>query len=72
MIKEWASQHTLISLIERWRKWSYGVAVLMNLSEAFDTLKHDLSIANLYAYGFDIRTLSYCIVISQKGGKEQK
>ena len=55
------SQHALISLIERWRKSldnkGYGGAVLMDLSKAFDTLNHDLLIAKLHAYGFDIKSL---------------
>ena len=59
--KEFNSQHALISLIERWRisldNKGYGGAVLMDLSKAFDTLNHDLLIAKLHAYGFDIKTL---------------
>ena len=59
--KGFNSQHALISLIERWRKSldnkGYGGAVLMDLSKAFDTLNHDLLIAKLHAYGFDIKTL---------------
>ena len=59
--KGFNSQHALISLIERWRKSldnkGYGGAVLMNLSKAFDTLNHDLLIAKLHAYSFDIETL---------------
>ena len=59
--KGFNSQHALISLIERWRKSldnkGYGGAVLMDLSKAFDTLNHDLLIAKLHAYGFDIKSL---------------
>ena len=59
--KGFNSQHALISLIERWRKSldnkDYGGAVLMDLSKAFDTPNHDLLIAKLHAYGFDIKTL---------------
>ena len=59
--KGFNSQYALISLIERWRKSldnkSYGGAVLMDLSKVFDTLNHDLLIAKLNEYGFDIKTL---------------
>ena len=59
--KGFNSQHALISLIERWRKSlnnkGYGDGVLMDLSKASDTLNHDLLIAKLHAYGFDIKAL---------------
>ena len=59
--KAFNSQHALVSLIERWRKSldnkGYCGAVLMNLSKVFDTLNHDLLIAKLHAYGFDIKPL---------------
>ena len=59
--KDFNTQHALISLIERWRKSldnkGYGGAVLMDLSKGFDTLNHDLLIAKLHVYGFDIKTL---------------
>ena len=51
----------IISLIERWRKSlyskGYGDAVLMDLSEALDTLNFDLLITKLHTNGFDIKTL---------------
>ena len=59
--KGFNSQHAFISLIERWQKSldneGYGGAVLMDLYKALDTLNHDLLIAKLHAYGFDIKTL---------------
>ena len=59
--KGYNAQHALLSLLEKWRvsldKKGYGGAVLMDLSKAFDTLNHDLFIAKLHAYGFDINAL---------------
>ena len=50
------SQQALLALIENWKKVldnkGFGGAVLMDLSKAFDTINHDLLIANLHAYGF--------------------
>ena len=55
--KGFRSQQALLSLIENWKKdldkKGFGRAVLMDLSKAFDTIKHDLLIAKLYAYGFN-------------------
>ena len=59
--KGYNSQQALISLIESWRKHldnkGFGGAVLMDLSKAFDTIKHDLLIAKLHAYGFEKKSL---------------
>ena len=54
--KGFSSQQALMSLIENWKrvldKKGFGGAVLMDLSKAFDTIKHDLLIVKLYAYSF--------------------
>ena len=59
--KGFSSQQALVSLIENWKrvldKKGFGGAVLMDLSKAFDTIKHDLLIAKLYAYGFSKESL---------------
>ena len=55
--KGFSVEHTLLSMLEKWRKsldkGGYGGGILMDLSKAFDTLNHDLLIAKLHAYGFD-------------------
>ena len=58
-----SAQHTLISLLE---KWFYNVdqgctfrALLTDLSKAFDCLPHNIIIAKLNAYGFDMKALNF-------------
>ena len=59
--KGFSSQQALLSLFENWKKVldkkGFGGAVLMDLSKTFDTIKHDLLIAKLYAYGFNKESL---------------
>ena len=58
-----SAQHNLISLLEKWR---YNVdqgrmfaALLTDPSKAFDCLPHDIIIATLNAYGFDMKALNF-------------
>ena len=50
-------------MIEKWRKaldtGKLAGAVFTDLSKAFDCLPHDLFIAKLHAYGFDLNALNY-------------
>ena len=56
-------------MIEKWKKSldnnGNAGAVLMDLSKAFDIINHELLIAKLGAYGFDISALT--IIINGKG-----
>ena len=54
-------QHVLMRLIENWKlaldNKKIIAALSMDLSKAFDCLQHDLIIAKLRAYGFDMQAL---------------
>ena len=59
--KGYNTQQALISLLEKWKsmldKQGYAGVLMMDLSKAFDTINHELSIAKLYAYGLDRKTV---------------
>ena len=61
--KSYSSNHALIRLIENWKKFLYQkkfvVAVLMDLSKAFDSIPHDLLIAKMHVYGFSIDAVTF-------------
>ena len=60
--KSYSTQHVITSLIDDWqgkldKKFLVG-AVLIDLTEVFDWIPHDLLIAKLAAYGFDLNALA--------------
>ena len=59
--KGFNAQHSLVSMIEKWKESvdSGGAfsALMSDLSKSFGCLHHDLLIAKLDAYGFDIKSV---------------
>ena len=57
--KGYNAQHCLVSMIKKWKEsvdsgGAFGT-LMTDLSKAFDCLHHELLIANIDAYGFDIK-----------------
>ena len=71
-----STRHCFLIMTEKWRqcldKWGINGPLLIDLSNAFDCLLHDLSIAKLIAYGFDYDSLVFTQTTSLKGNKEPK
>ena len=60
--KGYSAQHALVRLLEKFKisldDGGKAGAVLMDLSKAFDCIRHDLLIAKLHAYGFSREALT--------------
>ena len=78
--KNYSGNHVLIRLIENRKKglnekFLVGT-VLMDLSKAFDCIRHDLLIAKLYIYGFSQKAITFIYLYlkrrKQKVSKSQK
>ena len=71
--KGYSCEHVLLRLTEEWREYldqnKIVGAILMDLSKAFDCLPHELLIAKLEAYGFDITVLK--LLYSYLKGRKQ-
>ena len=67
------TSHVLIRLIEDWTKALgnslFTGAVLMDLSEALDCIRHDLLIAKLHIYALMFDTATFIYSYLKKGNK---
>ena len=72
--KGFSTQHCLMAMLERWKtaldKNKIAGALLTDLSKAFDCLNHDLLIAKLDAYGFDLPSLK--LIFDYLSGRKQR
>ena len=70
--KSFSTQTALTMLPEKWKKIlgdiGYAGAVLMDLSKAFDTINHELLVAQLHPYGFSKEALTLLLAIYLIGG----
>ena len=59
--KKHNTQSALLNMIENWKKeldkGNYIGAIIMDLSKAFDTINHNLLLAKLGAYGFELSSI---------------
>ena len=59
--KGFGTQHCLLLMIEKLRKIRDNKGVFTDLSKAFDCISHELLIAKLNAYRFDIKSLNFIL-----------
>ena len=56
--KRYSAQYCMLLLLEKWKKCIDNIgsagALMTDMSKAFDSLSHELLIANLSSYGMDI------------------